>query len=361
MISSLSELALAWWHWVVPASIQVAVLAGFVALVDRLLARWTWPQLHSALWLAVVLRFIVPPSLGLPLNALPNLGVNPTQGHGQSPTATLAIATFGLWLVGIFLLGTLTLWRYRGIRREWLTDRPTTLPIWFDSMVRDTARRLGLGRVPRVRIHADLPGPAVLGFFRPVVLVPAALVQAVNRKQIEHVLLHELAHVKRHDPLMALFGLAIQVVFWFHPAVWLARIRLQTLREVGCDRKVAEILGESRREYRHTLLQMARPLLKAPTLGRLGFFAHPSQLLARLVWLERSDFRYAFLKRLASAVSFVLLMILSPPTARSATEATTETVQPEIIAAGELPGCLQLRYAVFGMLAQEEQQAAELQ
>lgn len=359
MMSLLIDASVVWWQWMAAMSLQVTVFVILVAVLDRLLARWTWPELQLALWLVVIVKLIVPPTVTSPVS-IARLWSGASAAHGFAgvalPGSSLVVIAFLVWAVGLLLLGALTARRYCRLRREWLHSRAERSPTWFPDLVRNGANQLGLARIPTVRIQRGVPGPAVVGFVRPVIVVPASLLEEATRIQVGHVLMHELAHIKRRDPLISLACLVVQLVYWFHPLVWLTRARLTTLREICCDQSVAILLGPATAEYRRTLLHLARSLLQRPIIGRLAFLPRPSQLLARLTWLERPAPRRLWLRRAETMPLFAVLLLCGVPLARPSSPAQIpQLVAPDIPPLGELQGCLQLRFAVYGLLAQEEQ------
>jgi beta-lactamase regulating signal transducer with metallopeptidase domain len=161
------------------------------------------------------------------------------------------------------------------------------------------------------------------------------------------VLLHELGHIKRRDPLVALVCLGLQILYWFHPLVWMVRVRLATLREIACDADVVALA--SRDEYRRTLLRLARPL--AVNMGGLGFFARRSELITRLMILERPvpPALSPWLRRCATALLFAAVFGGAVAVDSAATKRPAP-LDPEGLT---LQGCLQLRYAVYAMMAEE--------
>ncbi len=338
----------AWWGWVGPVSLQVLPLAVVVALLDRLLARRAWPQLRAALWLVVALKLVVPPTLSSPVS-LARVVPLPASSSASVPETSAVPAIFLAWLVGVLVFAAVTAWRYRGLRRRWLAGRPAPQPAWLAAAARDAADRLGLKRLPPVRLQPNVPGPAVVGFLRPVVVLPAGLPSSASREQVGHVLLHELAHVKRRDPLASLALLALQLLYWFHPLVWLARARLAALRELCCDQTVTGALRGDAPAYRRTLLELARPLVSRPAPGGLGLVHRHSQLLARLEWLERPLARRPHVRRAATAFAFAAIFACCVPLAPREAPSPVSQLPP----LEDLEGCLQLRYAVFGLLAEE--------
>ena len=86
--------------------------------------------------------------------------------------------------------------------------------------------------------------PMVIGFVKPVVLLPVGLVTGLSPKQIEAVLAHELAHVKRYDYLVNLLQSLVEVVYFFHPALWWLSGRVRQEREHCCDDIAVAVCGD---------------------------------------------------------------------------------------------------------------------
>ena len=161
--------------------------------------------------------------------------------------------------------------------------------------------------MPEIALSADIPSPAVFGVFRPVLVLPEAAIGRLSRKRAEHILLHELAHIKRRDLLVNAFYTLLQIAYWFNPLLWLLRRRLQHLRELCCDATVARILRDKTPEYRETILETARRLLVKPGepgIGLLGLFESSSSLRVRLKWLEKKTWRHHGL-RIATILAVV--------------------------------------------------------
>src|SRR5213592_1658536 len=96
-------------------------------------------------------------------------------------------------------------------------------------------RRMGLDRVIRYCECHRLDVPAVLGWFRPVVLLPVRALTGLTEDQIEAVIAHELAHIRRLDAFVNLFQVVVESLLFFHPAVWWLNKRVRIERENCCD------------------------------------------------------------------------------------------------------------------------------
>jgi beta-lactamase regulating signal transducer with metallopeptidase domain len=346
--------------WLVAISLQVALLAAVALVLDFILKRRGWPELLAALWWVVFIRLLLPATLPSPLTLAP-LQMPVAHLGPALPVETslfMSGAVFALWAAGFVVCSTLAIHRYRSIRREILSGAGQTAPAWLEQSSRALAKKLGIIR-PTMLIRDSIPGPALLGYLRPIIILPVALVQAGKREQLEHALLHELCHVRRHDPLASLIILVLQLVFWFHPCVWLARRRLAVWREVRCDQMVVEVLGGSA-SYRQTLLDLARSLVAPASGPLLDFLPRQSQLYLRLERLRNQQASRGVWRRLASPC-LVTLIFLSciPRTAPAALSTLPDSPNSDLEATAKtdseenLQGCMRMRYKVLGLLAHE--------
>jgi bla regulator protein blaR1 len=106
-------------------------------------------------------------------------------------------------------------------------------------------RRMGLDRVIRYWECHRLDAPAVLGWFRPVVLLPVRALTGLTEAQIEAVIAHELAHIRRLDCFVNLFQIATETLLFYHPAVWWVSQRIRAERENCCDDEAIVICGDA--------------------------------------------------------------------------------------------------------------------
>lgn len=107
----------------------------------------------------------------------------------------------------------------------------------------DLQRRLGIKRAVRFCQCNGLDVPAVIGWFRPVVLLPLTVLAGLSQAQLEAVVAHELAHIKRWDYFVNLFQIAAETVLFYHPAVWWVSRRIRQERENCCDDAAVRLCG----------------------------------------------------------------------------------------------------------------------
>jgi hypothetical protein len=108
--------------------------------------------------------------------------------------------------------------------------------------------------------------PAVLGWVRPVIILPVAAIAQLSPTQVEAVLAHELAHVRRHDYLVNLLQRVAEAVLFYHPAIWWISARVREEREHCCDDLAIEICGD-RDDYATALAELESRRTTAPVLG----------------------------------------------------------------------------------------------
>ena len=191
------------------------------------------------------------------------------------------------WVVAIWLSGVaaVLILLVVGLARIWWLDR-LTVPLLDESWLRltaDVSRELGLGGRTVRLLQATGPAmPMTWGIRRPAILLPADA-GAWSRERRRDVLLHELAHVKRHDFLVQLVAHVACALYWFHPLVWLAATRLREERERACDDQVLRA-GATPSAYATHLLEIARTLraARATALASVAM-ARPAQLATRLI------------------------------------------------------------------------------
>ncbi len=196
MTEILNRIAGTWLDWQWAMLWQTAVLVGIVAVADRLVRKWAWPQLRYTLWLLVFVKLVLPPTVASPASLtsqVPALaqqameagrqaqfppadsrttGVIPALAASQAPSGAESLAAnpprvsrlqtqpvqtkpkplswtvcaMGVWLVGVVVLATGLHIRLRRLAKEHTVSQPQNVPDWFDGLVEQTASELGLRR-----------------------------------------------------------------------------------------------------------------------------------------------------------------------------------------------------------------------
>ncbi len=128
--------------------------------------------------------------------------------------------------------------------RRLVLDGTRPVPESLVASSQAIARRIGLSRAVRLLVSTRVQVPLVIGWLRPVLLLPAAVVSGLPVQQLEAVLAHELAHVRRHDYLVNLLQAAVETLLFYHPAVWWVSHTIRVEREHCCDDLAVAACGD---------------------------------------------------------------------------------------------------------------------
>ena len=151
------------------------------------------------------------------------------------------------WLVGAWLLGvTILSLRFAGgfLLLEHKRHRQSSAPNRrILEICREMQRQLGLTCAIRYLECSWLQAPAVIGWIRPIVLLPVIALTGFSEEQLRVVIAHELAHIRRLDSFVNLFQILVETLLFYHPAIWWLNKRIRTERELCCDEIAVSLCG----------------------------------------------------------------------------------------------------------------------
>ncbi len=162
----------------------------------------------------------------------------------------------------------------------------------WQARIDDLAARFGIARRVVVRLVDSLDSPVAAGWWRPVVLLPTAVVARMPVDLIEALLAHELAHIRRHDYLVNLLQSAVEALLFYHPVTWWLSRRIRIEREHVADALAVEVTGQPRK-LALALSQLSDLQRPEPALPHLAQAAHGGQLMSRIEHLVRPGRRTA--------------------------------------------------------------------
>ncbi len=171
-----------------------------------------------------------------------------------------------IWACGASLLSARILAGWWLERR--LVQSSAPLPGDWAERLSMVALASGLSRKWRAAVSERITIPQVSGILRPILLLPASALTQIAPDQLEAILAHELAHIRRHDYLMNLLQTAVECLLFYHPAVWWLSRRVREDRELCCDAAAVEYCGD-RAAYAKALLALeeSRPILAMAASG----------------------------------------------------------------------------------------------
>ncbi len=169
----------------------------------------------------------------------------------------------------------------------------------------------GVTRPVTLRLASAIGTPAVTGYFHPVVLLPAAVSDRLSGNELDQILLHELAHVRRYDDWAIGLQRLVEAVFVLDPLVHFLGKKLELEREIACDDWV--LSGQPPRAYASCLAKLAEFCIAArpPSLTSAAL-EHKSQLRRRIEMLldgTRSIATRASLRSIGSAAAAMFLLV----------------------------------------------------
>jgi bla regulator protein blaR1 len=230
-------------------------------------------RIRCWLWTAASAKFLVPLSILMSVGERFHWGTAPEamqpavsfvmgpvltpSGSGTLP-GTLGAQAFSAWpwlLMTAWALGTMVVliswWR------PWLVIREAVrhaTPLTLDERCDST----GL----TVMSSPLMPEPGVVGFWRPRLVLPERTVERLTPAQLRTVIVHERCHIRCGDNLAAALHMAVEAIFWWHPAVWWIERRLVAERERACDEAVLHA-GSLPRDYAEAILEVCRQAVGA--------------------------------------------------------------------------------------------------
>jgi beta-lactamase regulating signal transducer with metallopeptidase domain len=317
------EISAAAFTKVAEASLAASILALVVLLIQFALRSRLTPAWRFALWLPVLLRLLLPyvpeaptsflnfrqwiPAQAtfenappLPASFEPTLKVDAPYGvrrvHAALDGAQLSqnqplppqpsslpwptILAF-LWLsVSLLLLTRLllgSLWFNLRLSKNQLLRKPELV-----ELLARLRADLNLRANPQIIETSLVSSPCLFGFFKPRLLLPADLHSQLTQSELSHVILHELAHLKRRDLFTNSLMAVAQAIHWFNPIAWLVFRKMRLERELACDQIVLQSRAATDpKAYGQTLLKLLHdftPIPSTPALVGIAEDKHSATL-----------------------------------------------------------------------------------
>src|SRR5580698_7635141 len=294
---------------IVDCLLEGTLIALFAGVLLRITARQQ-PGARFAVWFSALVAIAV-----LPVSA--SLMSSAAWWSGASTSAEAvshsAISLPGSWATYLFaawaaiaawqLMGVgLSLWHLFVLRQSCVVVDPREL----DSQLQET---LALNQSPRpvaLCTSDRVDVPTAIGLVKPAVVIPDWVMQELSASELNQILLHELAHVRRWDDWTNLAQKIVKAIFFFHPAVWWIEKRVSLEREMACDEAVLAETA-SPRAYAECLAHLAEKTLiqrsVALAQAALGKIRQTSLRVARILDVNRAQATERAWKPAASLVA----------------------------------------------------------
>jgi beta-lactamase regulating signal transducer with metallopeptidase domain len=231
-----------------------------------------------------------------------------------SETLTIMLATVDknmplilmFWSLGaiVFSMRLISGWWYISrlkSKSEILTDE-------WNVQLQHLAQKIGIGKFIALAESKRITTPMVIGFFKPLILVPTGMLAGLTPAQVETIFLHELAHIRRHDYIINLVQVVVETFFFFNPFVWIISNIIRREREYCCDDEVISVHGNSI-TYANALAQLEELKLTRSTFA-LALAANKNQLFNRIKRImEKTGQKYSVKDRFVPAVLLIVGLV----------------------------------------------------
>jgi beta-lactamase regulating signal transducer with metallopeptidase domain len=182
-----------------------------------------------------------------------------------------------VWLLGVTVLALRLLGGLAYIQRLKHYQTQALSPVW-QKRLRELSRQIRVSQPVRLAESSLVKVPLVIGYFKPLILLPIGTITGLAANQVEAILAHELAHIRRNDYLVNLFQSVTEILFFYHPAIWWLSGCVREEREHCCDDVAIATCGDSL-TYARALANLESLHLQAPPLamaltGRSGSLLH---------------------------------------------------------------------------------------
>jgi beta-lactamase regulating signal transducer with metallopeptidase domain len=302
-ITGLNNVGQGFWNYAVDIFIQSSVLIILLLIIDLLLRKRVRAIFRYCLWMLVLIKLIMPVSFTLPTGigywmgdhfpnevsmakwvpqteeivlTTPNVRQDsiPLEPVMTNETAVTGIElkpicwqgwVFLGWLVGMLVLLALLVQRIFSVTGLIAQGRPANKRLL--DMLHECCCQIGIRQNIELRLSDNALSPAVCGLFKPMILIPAKVVERLSREKLKTVLIHELAHIKRADVWVNLVQTMLQIVYFYNPLVWLANGMIRRVREQAVDEMVLVTLKPETTSYSNTLIDVAEMAFWKPNLS----------------------------------------------------------------------------------------------
>lgn len=270
---------------------------------------------------------IAPPTQPQPAPSIAPIARKPTPFDWQSVTPYI----MAIYLAGVIAMFSRLIIGLGGGQRLRKRSQPVDDPAILTALTKQ-AKALGMAFTPAIAFCRKVIVPTVVGVVRPAILLPFTFASGLSASQIEMLLAHELAHIRRLDPIVNILQRIIEALLFFHPAVWFISRRIRLERENCCDDIVVQS-GGAALSYASSLVETARRGLTATTkpvtAETLTATRRPSQLRTRIHRLLGIHAHHQIRLRHTWFIGLALIIAIAIGAVSCFDDGTTPQVQSE--------------------------------
>ncbi len=315
--------------WLMDYTIDISILICLIFIIKSIASRKLPAWWHYSLWIVLLLRMLLPWQIETPLTITNVVPITIDESLFESvlieeeivtagPAPELSAAEAGwniqvndvllaLWMSGALFLGCYIL--VKNIKfRKLIKNEPLLTEKSVLNLLEKCKRRMKVHNNLEVTVTDKIKSPALYGYIRPRLLLPAGIAETLDSSKLSYIFLHELGHLKRHDIGVSWVISFLQVVQWFNPFVWMAFHQMRLDQESACDAFVlSRIKGDQTVAYASTIVGFLESIYRNRKLPALvGILESRTQLKKRITMIVNFRKNSKIMMLLSNALLIVI-------------------------------------------------------
>ncbi|WP_258880673.1 M56 family metallopeptidase [Clostridium estertheticum] len=306
--------------WVLYSTALASILSSIILLFKLLLKNKLGVRWHYAIWLIIVIRLLIPYGLQSSLSLFnliefnsnqvtkvtytQNLKVNKivntnktnadvTQGviksilpsntynADQSPLYLQLLSS--IWLLVVIIIGVYTIVMTIKLKAKFknghVCDNEEVMQLLLQCK-----NKLNIKSIIKVINTNEIKTPCIYGFIKPKLLLPIGIENYVDKTELQFIILHELAHVKRQDIIVSCITGVLQIIHWFNPIIWYSFYRMSNDKELACDAlALSHINCENYIDYGKTIIKLLENYKKTPQVYGMSYIINDKFQIKRRI------------------------------------------------------------------------------
>ncbi|TDF94419.1 M56 family metallopeptidase [Paenibacillus piri] len=348
-MNRLTEHLINLFDWVCSVSIMATVLVMLILVTQLVLKHRLKPRWHYLMWLLVVLRLMLPWGPESELSIYNWIGYTESVHSAvqlnqdelrtravmpESPGQAIYRNVFVIWLVGVCLLGTYTIWINRKFAQKMKKETAAITDARVLELFNRCKKMMAVHKPIALMETGNLATPALFGFIKPQLIMPQTILTGLNDDQLQHVFLHELAHSKRNDIGVNWIMHGLLIVHWFNPVLWYAYRRMREDQEIASDALALSCLAPDKtRDYGYTLIKLLENFSQPVRVvaGNVNLTGSKTQLQRRVKMIKQfksNSYRWSFLG-MATLIFISGCTLTNPKVSQTSAQLSSGTVSEE--------------------------------
>lgn len=364
--------------------LSLIILLFKLVLKDKLGARW-----HYAVWLIVIIRLLMPYGLQssisvfnlinfnggkviqVPytinqeaikndnskitdadvtpkvLNSISNLNTS-----DANPTPLYLKLISCIWLLGTIVLATYAIAMTVKLKVKFKNGH-TCENEEVKLLLLQGINKLNLKSNIKIINTNQIKTPCVLGFIRPKLLLPIGIENCVNKNELEFIILHELAHIKRLDIIVGCISGALQIVHWFNPIIWYSFYRMRNDKELACDALALSYINcNDYLNYGKTIIKLLESYKKTPQVYGISYIINnKSQIKRRITMIslfKKNSYKWSIIPIVTLTLLGGVMLTNAKNNPVLADNKSNQKLSPVEISSDEIKTSAITQYAITG-------------